>query len=349
MKPFQPKKDTAPSLKIAVIVPVRNEAANIVALLDALERQSYPHHLWECIVMDDFSTDGTATIVASYFGRFNLRLLPSDVPVDRVTYKKQSITLGISNTDADYIVTTDGDCVMGPDWLFTIASFITEKNLKMVSAPVTYHWQEGFLARLQRADFTSWVAVGGTTLAGGFPNLCNGANLCYSRKAFYEVGGFSSQMSLASGDDEFLMHKMALHYPQGVQFCLSPEAVVLTHSQATWKALYHQRLRWNSKWRRYSDWRLVVLGGYYISFYGSQFLGLFILWPMLGYWWAYLLVGAFRFLPEWYFQRQFFRAIKQRSDTLGYLYYAFSVGPYILFLALMGLKKGYQWKGRNVQ
>ena len=338
-----------PSLTFAVIVPVRNEAANIEALLQSLNSQTYPRHLWECIVMDDFSTDGTKAIVESFPANFRLRVIPSNVPPDKVTYKKQSITLGISYTDAHYIVTTDGDCVVTPEWLFTLSSFIKEKNVKMVSAPVGYHLESNFLGRLQRADFSAWVAVGGTTLVGGFPNLCNGANLCYERKAFYEVGGFDNSISLASGDDEFLMHKMAKAFKLGVSFCLSPDVLVLTHSQPTWKALYLQRVRWTSKWRRYSDWRVLLLSGYYVSFYTTQALAVFIVWPLFGFWWAYGIWAIIRLLPEWYFLRQFLKKTHQKSEDLGYLYYAFLVGPYVMFLALAGIKSGYEWKGRAVK
>ena len=38
--------------------------------------------------------------------------------------------------------------------------------------------------------------------------MCNGANLAYERKAFYEVNGFTGIDHIASGDDMLLMHKI---------------------------------------------------------------------------------------------------------------------------------------------
>jgi chlorobactene glucosyltransferase len=65
--PAAPAGADAPML--AVIVPVRNEAANIGACLDGLQKQDYPAHRLSLIVVDDHSTDATAALVASAAAR----------------------------------------------------------------------------------------------------------------------------------------------------------------------------------------------------------------------------------------------------------------------------------------
>ena len=49
-----------PRVSVSIIVPARNEAANIDACLQALATQTYPDDLMEIIVVDDRSTDDTA-------------------------------------------------------------------------------------------------------------------------------------------------------------------------------------------------------------------------------------------------------------------------------------------------
>ena len=44
---------------VSVIIAVRNEAANIPALIRALKRQDYPKNLVEVLFVDDHSTDTT--------------------------------------------------------------------------------------------------------------------------------------------------------------------------------------------------------------------------------------------------------------------------------------------------
>ena len=46
-----------------VVIPARNESANIKICVDAILAQNYPIDFFEIIVIDDFSEDDTASIV----------------------------------------------------------------------------------------------------------------------------------------------------------------------------------------------------------------------------------------------------------------------------------------------
>ena len=65
LKPYsQPNQEAF--TKISLIIPARNEEENIGKLLSSIERQTYPKHLYEVIIIDDHSTDNTATIVNAF-------------------------------------------------------------------------------------------------------------------------------------------------------------------------------------------------------------------------------------------------------------------------------------------
>ena len=49
--------------QFTVIIPARNEAANIKACVESILNQEYPTDAFEIIVIDDFSEDDTAFIV----------------------------------------------------------------------------------------------------------------------------------------------------------------------------------------------------------------------------------------------------------------------------------------------
>jgi len=50
--------------KVSILIPARNEAQNILTLLESIHQQDYP--FYEVIVLDDESTDGTYDIVSAY-------------------------------------------------------------------------------------------------------------------------------------------------------------------------------------------------------------------------------------------------------------------------------------------
>ena len=119
--------------------------------------------------------------------------------------------------------------------------------------------------------------------------MANGANLAYTKEAFYEVGGFRDIDDIPSGDDMLLMHKIYKKYPGQVFFLKSRQAIVSTKAETSWRGFINQRIRWASKADRYEDrrifWTLLLVYMVNIallcilaaSFWKLQFLSLFLI------------------------------------------------------------------------
>ena len=348
MPAFQPQ--TTPlvdSQTITVVIPVRNEAANISALLTDLSQQTYSR--FEVIVADDSSTDATAALVQQYANttHFPLRLL-SLTNERTASPKKRAITQSIAIATGDLIVTTDGDCRVGPDWLNSIADFYAKTGAKLISGPVTFMPERTIFDSLQTVEFASLIGSGACTLALGYPTMCNGANLCYEKRVFTEVGGFAGVDHLASGDDEFLMHKIAAHYPDGIRFLKSSDALVRTQAHQSWRAFYSQRKRWASKWRAYTSYLPSLLAVFIFLSNAAPVVAL--LGWMLGFLNGntVLLVIGMKAVPEFLFLRQILVFLQKKSSVsvipLTQLIYPL----YVLLFGLAAQGKGYQWKGRNL-
>ena len=199
-------------------------------------------------------------------------------------------------------------------------------------------------------EFAGLVGVGAGCIGRGRPTMCNGANLAYRRSTFHAVGGYADNAGLASGDDEFLLHKMHQRHPAGIRFLAEARAVVDTPAPATWRALLAQRVRWASKYPHYHtsaprQLALLVLGTNL-----SLALGLLLalVWPALGPWvaaaWA-LKLGADAWLL-W----PVLRLLKRRRWLAGLLPLQLLYAPYALAVGLAGQRRqGYHWKGRQVR
>jgi glycosyltransferase involved in cell wall biosynthesis len=123
--PFHSNKNQKSTVKISVIIPVRNEAENIQNLLDDLEKQTYPKDLFEVIIADDSSTDNTLEIVKSFKSKTSNSLIINELSdIERnLSPKKRAINSSIQLAKGELITTTDGDCRVNPKWLETIADF----------------------------------------------------------------------------------------------------------------------------------------------------------------------------------------------------------------------------------
>lgn len=247
-----------PNLQLSIIVPARNEASNIRACLNSLLNQSYPGNLFEVIIIDDHSTDNTASIVQEYKNE-NIRLVKlSDYietkPVN--AYKKRAIEIGISSATGELIVTTDADCIVPPNWLQTIAAFYKANDAAFIAMPVVYNSNKNFLEIFQSLDFMTLQGITGASVYKRIHSMCNGANLAYTKQAFEEVNGFKGIDNIASGDDMLLMHKIYKRYPDKVFFLKSTEVIVQTAPMQTLKDFFNQRIRWASKADKYDDKRI---------------------------------------------------------------------------------------------
>src|SRR3989442_11828916 len=101
--------------KFALVVPTLNEAENIVIVLDRVREALSPLPLvWEILVVDDDSTDGTAETVRRYAKTHAMVHL-----LERQSQKglAGAITYGWKHTDADIIGAMDADLQHPPELL----------------------------------------------------------------------------------------------------------------------------------------------------------------------------------------------------------------------------------------
>ncbi|MBD2703166.1 glycosyltransferase [Spirosoma sp. BT702] len=332
---------------ITVIIPVRNEASNIANLLQDLNSQTYRH--FEVIVADDSSTDDTLAIVQRYVNQTPYALRPLPLPNERTTSpKKRAITQSIALATSELIITTDGDCRVGPNWLAAFATTYAKTGAKMITGPVTFTTERSVFDSLQTVEFASLIGAGACTLALGFPTMCNGANLCYVKEVFGEVNGFAGVDHLASGDDEFLMHKIASRYPQGVRFLKSADAIVRTGPHRSWGAFYNQRKRWASKWRAYSSPLPSLLAVFIFMSNAAPVLA------VIGYCLDFLngnvalSVIGLKVLPEFLFLRQVLVFLQKKMSVAAIPLTQLIYPLYVLFFGLAAQGKGYSWKGRKL-
>lgn len=102
---------------LTVVVPARDEGANIGATLDALMQSDYA--AMRLVAVDDRSTDQTGYIMEEYAARY-----PDRVTVVHVTElppgwlgKTHAMALGLVASESEYVLFTDGDVLFSPSVL----------------------------------------------------------------------------------------------------------------------------------------------------------------------------------------------------------------------------------------
>lgn len=332
---------------LSVIVPARNEEKNIGPLLNALAQQTYPKDFFEVIVVDDFSEDNTAEIVAS-FSLTNIVLIQPGVSPE-LSSKKRSIETGINKAKGELIITTDADCVPTRKWLETINHFYVKHDAAFIAAPVKFSHNNSFLQLFQSLDFLTLQGITAASVSASFHTMCNGANLAYKKEAFKNVNGFQGIDKVATGDDMLLMHKIWKQYPGKALYIKNKEAIVTSQPMLSWENFFMQRKRWASKTLVYDDYRIiVVLAFVYLfncSFVALVFASLFntyYLWYVI----AFLVAKTIIELP-------FVSGVAKFYNEQGLVKFLFFFQPlhifYTVFVGLFSQFGKYEWKGRKTK
>lgn len=369
MPAWQVPDDWEPSTKVSVIIPARNEVANIAACLRSIVAGTYPAYLLEVIVIDDFSDDGTAALVIQFSE--SLKLSEGRWPVIHLfslagcirpgeivlSHKKRAIEAGISCAGGELIVTTDADCVVPEDWLRLVASaFDASPAIKLLAAPVAFHRERNLLQRFQSLDFLGLMGITGAGIQLGWQRMGNGANLAYPKAVFEAAGGFAGNENRASGDDMFLIQKVATRWPGSIFFLKNTHATVLTEAKPDWRSFWQQRLRWGAKNAALPEWpvRLSLLT-VFLFCWCILINGVLSILAAVGILNHHLLPVLFLFqvtvkaLADYLFLREMCRFFN-RTDLMRWFAPSFLL--HTLYIPLAGTAslffKKYEWKGRRV-
>ncbi len=343
--PFE-SKETTHDTNFSIIIPFRNEVAQLPKLLQSITALQYPLKNYELIFVDDDSEDDSVEIIERFFAytQNDIKVISNSRKTN--SPKKDAIHTAIHQATFDWIITTDADCLVPKSWLQTFDQFIKKNSPKLIVGPVTYTSKDTFLERFQHLDFLSLM---GSTI-GGFgirkPFLCNGANLCYNKHTFFEVGGFDGNANIASGDDIFLLEKIVSKHPTDVYYLKSEKAIVVTQPQPTFKQLIDQRTRWAAKSTAYTNnfsklasvavlsMNLLVI----VLFLGSLF--------RINSWYLLLLVFCIKFCVDLLLLFKTSSFFKQQHIVKHYIVSSLVYPLFIMFVIINSLKSGYSWKGR---
>lgn len=336
--------DKAPNIKFSIVIPFRNEAENLSALIKSIKALNYPISHFEILFIDDNSTDNSVEIITRNLEK-NWMILNNQK--NTKSPKKDAITIAISNAKFNWIITTDADCILPENWLSTFNAFILKNDYSLIAAPVKYYNLKTFLDYFQNLDFISLI---GTTI-GSFgikkPFIANGANLAYKKSFFNELQGFNDNTKIASGDDVFLLQKAIKAKPEEVSYLKSEAVIVSTKPQYSWSSLISQRIRWASKSTNYKNVFSIFIG--FTVLLMNALIVIMTILLIIGFIKSYILF-SFILLKIMIDFLLIYRTSAFLSHKISVFYYLISslIYPFFIsYIVILSTFKNYDWKERT--
>jgi glycosyltransferase involved in cell wall biosynthesis len=180
---------------ISVVIPTRNRVEYLLEAIRSVQQQAYEH--WECVVVDDASTDGTADrLRAMVDGRIRLLVL-------RHHHERSGArNAGLAQSTGSYVLFLDDDDLLTQQALGRLLEAITRRSCAAAIGSARRFTEDGRSRRLivhPRVPWTGevwretvfgWQALPGTTL--------------FARAALEDAGGWDESISWTEDIDVLL-------------------------------------------------------------------------------------------------------------------------------------------------
>lgn len=228
---------------VTIIIAARNEEKNIIRCLQSIALQDFPREKIEVIVVNDHSEDATADIAAAFLEKHFLfyRL----IELEKEVGKKAAIQKAVNASRFPIIITRDADTFTEDTyWLKEMA--LQMENADMLIGPVLLSNSPGFLSSFQQYENYATNLLGSSMAINDLPLVCSGANLAYRKETFLSIDPYKDNLTIASGDDMFLMLAMQ-RAGKKIHVSTSPHSVIQTQPSRHLSEMLSQRLRWASK------------------------------------------------------------------------------------------------------
>lgn len=249
-----------PPPALSVIVAARNEESTIGDLLTALRAQDY--NVFEVIVVDDHSADGTAREVLKFAATDDrVKLIPSDG-----RGKKAAVASGIDAARYEVCVFTDADCRPGPSWLSRHGSLHRSEIARVVVGYAPLRTPRSLLGLYQRYETVINAIFSGAAIGSGRAYMATGRNFSYAKALFEVVGGFERHLESLSGDDDILLQDIRSRTNAEIYWLSEPDAAVESDGKITLTGWFKQKRRHTSAGRYFVlDVKLSL-----VLYHGSQ-------------------------------------------------------------------------------
>lgn len=188
-------------MRASVVIPAYNEETYIGTCLESLARQTFTAP-YEVIVVDNNSTDATASIARSFVGKMNIRMLH-----EPAQGRGAARATGCRAATGEYLLCTDADTIVPPEWIESFVS-VLDRNPQAIGATSIIRISE--CTPVQNAIFNMVVPLTNHLYRLAFGHYwLTGASSAIRRDAYEKVGGFDAVQD--SLEDVSLTKRLARH------------------------------------------------------------------------------------------------------------------------------------------
>ncbi len=233
---------------VSIMIPAHDEESVISHTVETVLKLDYPN--FEIIVIDDRSTDNTASVIKSLGEKYPDKVIPFIRPKDAFPGKSAVLNDALAFAKGEAILVFDADATMEPDFLTNLVYELEPKDVGAVQArKVVRNKDVNLLTRCQNNEMTmdTHFQVSRDAVKGAVELRGNGELI--RREALEDIGGWNNYTITDDLDMSTRLHIKGWD----VRFCV--DTIVYEEGIMYLSPLYRQRRRWlEGTIRRYLEY-----------------------------------------------------------------------------------------------
>jgi cellulose synthase/poly-beta-1,6-N-acetylglucosamine synthase-like glycosyltransferase len=226
---------------VSVLIAARDEDPNLAECLESVLHQTYDAALFEVIVINDHSTDGTESICREFSRRFANFSYANAREDKSLKGKSNALDQGIEKARGEIILITDADCSVPKTWIEWTARRYSDSVgiVGGITLQKASNWFEG----MQSLDWAFLLGLASSTVSLGNPLSTIGNNLSFRKAAYEDVGGY--RKIPFSVTEDFMLFQSIVKTKKWNYLCpIDPNVLVMSQPCSSWKELIRQKHRW---------------------------------------------------------------------------------------------------------
>ncbi len=183
-------------LRLSLIVATYNRAESLITALQSVVEQTAPKEEWECVVVNNNSTDDTAARFKTFAEAH------PDVQLRMVDEQRQGLSYarnrGIGESEGEYIAIIDDDERIAPDFIASyIALFDSTSDAMAAGGPIVAEYPSGkprWMSSFTERPIANTMYFGDKVTLFPAGRIPGGGNMAIRRSAIRRYGVFDTSL-----------------------------------------------------------------------------------------------------------------------------------------------------------
>ncbi len=227
-----------PSLKkdfptVSILIPCYNEEKTISQTLESLLALDYPKDKLQILVIDDGSKDKTLRVAKQFEKHSSVKVYHKENGG-----KYTALNYGLKKAKTEFVGTLDADSFVDPQSLRKMVPYFQDSSVQAVTSSMKVYQPKTIFQYIQNIEYIFGIYLRKALSLIGSIKVTPGPLTLFRRSVFDKIGYY--RRAYDTEDLEIALRLQTYNF----QIENAVDAYVYTVAPGSFKALYHQRVRW---------------------------------------------------------------------------------------------------------